>query len=346
MDVGLKRELEEKVRSGERLSREDGIALYESDDLAWLGGLAHEVRTRKNGDVVHFNVNRHLNMTNVCTASCARYCPSSRQAEAEKDAYDDAALRGTAESESCAKARMEAENLGRRADLRPARLHGRVDGRDRRTGGRVETVGLPVSELQGRPVHRVHPPRGEGFVEAVRAGARPVLPADRQLWAGLTAFFTHTARHPDGWAVLHLQARTHGEVFAAEVAAMRADIVTFVTELILAAAREALPQALGCSPKLSPSLEQGGPPRAGGTPTDPHLPGGEVAGLADEPGPAGTRRRAGRLTGDSSAPRASRGARAGERARVTEAGGAAGGTEAMAVTFPAGSGRRPVRPVR
>src|SRR5882762_7960909 len=71
MDAGLKRELEQKVRAGERLSREDGIALYASDDLAWLGGLAHEVRTRKNGDVVHFNVNRHLNMTNVCTASCA-----------------------------------------------------------------------------------------------------------------------------------------------------------------------------------------------------------------------------------------------------------------------------------
>src|ERR1700759_4749866 len=85
MDVGLKRELEEKVRSGERLSREDGIALYESDDLAWLGGLAHEVRTRKNGDFVHFNVNRHLNMTNVCTASCA-YCSFQRK-PGEKDAY-------------------------------------------------------------------------------------------------------------------------------------------------------------------------------------------------------------------------------------------------------------------
>ncbi|MCY0945263.1 MULTISPECIES: aminofutalosine synthase MqnE [Streptomyces] len=85
MDAGLKRELEEKVRSGERLTREDGIALYESDDLAWLGGLAHEVRTRKNGDVVHFNVNRHLNMTNVCTASCA-YCSFQRK-PGEKDAY-------------------------------------------------------------------------------------------------------------------------------------------------------------------------------------------------------------------------------------------------------------------
>ncbi|MGP3952998.1 aminofutalosine synthase MqnE [Streptomyces sp. 7N604] len=85
MDAGLKRELEEKVHAGERLTREDGIALYESDDLAWLGGLAHEVRTRKNGDVVHFNVNRHLNMTNVCTASCA-YCSFQRK-PGEKDAY-------------------------------------------------------------------------------------------------------------------------------------------------------------------------------------------------------------------------------------------------------------------
>ncbi|CAM5623777.1 Aminodeoxyfutalosine synthase [Streptomyces antimycoticus] len=77
--------MEDKVRAGERLSREDGIALYASDDLAWLGGLAHEVRTRKNGDVVHFNVNRHLNMTNVCTASCA-YCSFQRK-PGEKDAY-------------------------------------------------------------------------------------------------------------------------------------------------------------------------------------------------------------------------------------------------------------------
>ena len=47
MDAGVKRELEDKVYAGERLTREDGIALYESDDLAWLGGLAHHVRTRE-----------------------------------------------------------------------------------------------------------------------------------------------------------------------------------------------------------------------------------------------------------------------------------------------------------
>lgn len=77
------------------------------------------------------------------------------------------------------------------------------------------------------------------LVAAVRAGVEPGEPSDRQLWDGLRAFFTHAAENPDGWAVLHNQARTHGEPFAAEVAAMRAELVTFVTYLIGAAAREA-----------------------------------------------------------------------------------------------------------
>ncbi|UUN31336.1 TetR/AcrR family transcriptional regulator [Streptomyces sp. FIT100] len=77
------------------------------------------------------------------------------------------------------------------------------------------------------------------LVEAVRAAVEPGLPADRQLWEGLSAFFRHTAEHPDAWAVLHRQARTHGEPFAAEAAVMRDEIVAFVTGLIGAAAREA-----------------------------------------------------------------------------------------------------------
>ncbi|MEU9344432.1 TetR/AcrR family transcriptional regulator [Streptomyces sp. NPDC048278] len=77
------------------------------------------------------------------------------------------------------------------------------------------------------------------LTEAVRTGVDRELPADRQLWDGLRAFFTYTAEHPDGWSVLHLQARTHGERFASEVAAMREEIVAFVTQLIVAAARAA-----------------------------------------------------------------------------------------------------------
>ncbi|XTP11124.1 hypothetical protein SALCHL_003891 [Streptomyces albus subsp. chlorinus] len=52
--------VEKKVRSGERLSREDGLTLYASDDLARLGGLAHEVRTLKNGEAAHFAVRRRV----------------------------------------------------------------------------------------------------------------------------------------------------------------------------------------------------------------------------------------------------------------------------------------------
>ncbi|POX53439.1 TetR/AcrR family transcriptional regulator [Streptomyces sp. Ru72] len=106
------------------------------------------------------------------------------------------------------------------------------------------------------------------LVEAVRSGVRPGTGADRQLWEGLQAFFTHTARNPDGWAVLHLQARTHGEPFAAEVAAMREEIVAFVTRLIAAAARDG---GTRCSHGVG-SL---------GDHDDPDLSEHEVAGLAE-----------------------------------------------------------------
>ncbi|MFI5798323.1 TetR/AcrR family transcriptional regulator [Streptomyces sp. NPDC051677] len=95
----------------------------------------------------------------------------------------------------------------------------------------------------------------KALVEAVRTGVRTDVPADRQLWDGLRAFFAHTAQHPHAWSVLHLQARTHGEPFAGEVAAMREEIVAFVTQLILVAARDAH--------------------------RDPDLPEREVAGLAE-----------------------------------------------------------------
>lgn len=85
MDAGWQREVEAKVAGGDRLTYDDGVRLYACDDLAWLGEQAHAVRTRRNGDVVYFNVNRHLNLTNVCTASCA-YCSFQRK-PGEKDAY-------------------------------------------------------------------------------------------------------------------------------------------------------------------------------------------------------------------------------------------------------------------
>jgi aminodeoxyfutalosine synthase len=83
VDQRRKDEIQSKVEDGNRLTRAEGEELYACDDLAWLGGLAHGVRTKKNGDRVFFNVNRHLNLTNVCSASCA-YCSFQ---PGEKDAY-------------------------------------------------------------------------------------------------------------------------------------------------------------------------------------------------------------------------------------------------------------------
>ena len=85
MLTSRQQELAEKVAAGERLTYADGVDLYATDDLAWLGGLAHSARTAKNGDRAYFNVNRHLNLTNVCAASCA-YCSFQRK-PGQKDAY-------------------------------------------------------------------------------------------------------------------------------------------------------------------------------------------------------------------------------------------------------------------
>lgn len=63
-------EIEVKVKNGVRLTREDGIALFESNDLSWLGYLADLVRQRISGEYVYFNVNCHINLTNICTSRC------------------------------------------------------------------------------------------------------------------------------------------------------------------------------------------------------------------------------------------------------------------------------------
>ena len=78
-DLRLKPILE-KVISGERLSFDDGVALYRSPDILSLGYLANIVRERLHGDKTYFNVNRHINPTDVCVASC-RLCAFGKKAK-------------------------------------------------------------------------------------------------------------------------------------------------------------------------------------------------------------------------------------------------------------------------
>jgi len=71
----------EKVLAGTRLSMEDGIALYRSPDLLAVGWLANHVREKRHGNITYYNVNRHINPTNVCVAHC-KLCAFGRDPNA------------------------------------------------------------------------------------------------------------------------------------------------------------------------------------------------------------------------------------------------------------------------
>ena len=60
----------EKVLARERLDREEGLLLATTRDLLGVGRMANLVRERLHGDRTYYNINRHLNPTNVCVASC------------------------------------------------------------------------------------------------------------------------------------------------------------------------------------------------------------------------------------------------------------------------------------
>ena len=68
----------EKVLGHERLSAGDALTLYASPDILAVGWLANHVRERLHGDNTYFNVNRHINPTNVCVAAC-RLCAFGRK---------------------------------------------------------------------------------------------------------------------------------------------------------------------------------------------------------------------------------------------------------------------------
>jgi aminodeoxyfutalosine synthase len=76
----------EKVRTGRRLNADDGLRLFETDDLLGLGRMADFVKRRRCGDRVYFVVNRQVNPSNVCVLSCS-FCDFGRK-WGEEGAYE------------------------------------------------------------------------------------------------------------------------------------------------------------------------------------------------------------------------------------------------------------------
>lgn len=76
----------DKVLSGERLTFEDGLALFACPDLTAVGALAAHARFRRHGDAAFYVVNRQINYTNVCVNGCL-FCAFRRDHEEEQGAF-------------------------------------------------------------------------------------------------------------------------------------------------------------------------------------------------------------------------------------------------------------------
>jgi aminodeoxyfutalosine synthase len=72
--------IRDKVDAGIRLNEQDGLTLYRTPDILGVGWLANQVRERLHGNKTYFNVNRHINPTDVCVAQC-RLCAFGKRAK-------------------------------------------------------------------------------------------------------------------------------------------------------------------------------------------------------------------------------------------------------------------------
>jgi aminodeoxyfutalosine synthase len=75
-------DLVERVLNGERLSKEDGLKLYRSDDLLQIGYMANWVRSQRHGKNAYFIANRHINPSNICVNRC-KICAFGRDPGAD-----------------------------------------------------------------------------------------------------------------------------------------------------------------------------------------------------------------------------------------------------------------------
>jgi len=76
LDPALK-PIEHKLDEGIPLSLDDGMTLWRTGDLHTLGRLAKTQKERKSGKNVYYVLNRYINSTNVCYASC-KFCSFAR----------------------------------------------------------------------------------------------------------------------------------------------------------------------------------------------------------------------------------------------------------------------------
>ncbi|MDQ3545445.1 MAG: radical SAM protein, partial [Verrucomicrobiota bacterium] len=85
------RPIAEKIEAKERISDQDALQLYRSNDLNALGIMASAVRERKNGNVATYILNRYINYSNICVLSCqfCAFAAKKRDAHAFESSIDE-----------------------------------------------------------------------------------------------------------------------------------------------------------------------------------------------------------------------------------------------------------------
>ena len=77
------REIAGRIIAGQRIDKEEGVALFTSGELGFLGMFASHVCHRKNGDNAYFIRNFHIEPTNICVNKC-RFCSYSHHFSATR----------------------------------------------------------------------------------------------------------------------------------------------------------------------------------------------------------------------------------------------------------------------
>jgi len=88
------RPIAEKVEANERISDQEALQLYRSNELNALGMMATAVRERKNGNVATYLLNRYINYSNICVLSCqfCAFAAKKRDAHAFESSIDEIAV--------------------------------------------------------------------------------------------------------------------------------------------------------------------------------------------------------------------------------------------------------------
>ena len=80
------RPIARKVLDGVRLNQSDGMALFASRDIFSIGAMADYMRRARHANRAYYNINRHINYSNICALSC-KFCEFHRK-RGEAGAYE------------------------------------------------------------------------------------------------------------------------------------------------------------------------------------------------------------------------------------------------------------------